>query len=200
MEKTDVILEDYFYYDENSPSFLRWSIDIWCGNNNSIHKIHIGDVAGTLGKLKDGSVRYRVTLRIGRQKFTYEASRIVWMLHHGAISKGLLVDHVDGNSTNNRISNLRLVTREVNNRNSKMHKSNSTGVNGVSYYVNVTDGREYPYFAAYVRLLTGRRKLKTFSVKKLGHEEAFRLACEWREEMIQSLNQQGAGYTERHGT
>ena len=39
-----------------------------------------------------------------------------------------------------------------------------------------------------------------FSVEKHGNEEAFRLACEWRSEQIRLLNEQGAGYTERHGT
>jgi hypothetical protein len=36
--------------------------------------------------------------------------------------------------------------------------------------------------------------------KKYGKEEAFRLAVEWRAARIKELNEQGAGYTERHGT
>ena len=42
-------------------------------------------------------------------------------------------------------------------------------------------------------------KSKRFSINRLGHEEAFRLACEYREQKIRELNEQGAGYTERHG-
>ena len=36
-------------------------------------------------------------------------------------------------------------------------------------------------------------------LKKYGKEEAFRLAVEWRAARIKELNNQGAGYTERHG-
>jgi hypothetical protein len=39
-----------------------------------------------------------------------------------------------------------------------------------------------------------------FSISKLGNDEAFRQACEYRAKMIAELNEQGANYTERHGT
>lgn len=39
----------------------------------------------------------------------------------------------------------------------------------------------------------------TFSTHKFGNDEAFRLACEYRIEMVAELNRQGAGYTKTHG-
>lgn len=39
----------------------------------------------------------------------------------------------------------------------------------------------------------------SFSCNKYGHEQAFQLACQWREQKIAELNAQGAGYSERHG-
>ena len=47
--------------------------------------------------------------------------------------------------------------------------------------------------------LNGEKKTKSFSCNLLGEEQAFKLACEYREQNIRELNEQGAGYTERHG-
>ena len=48
--------------------------------------------------------------------------------------------------------------------------------------------------------MTGKRICKYFSVMKLGYQEAYSLANQWREEQILLLNAHGAGYTDRHGT
>lgn len=41
---------------------------------------------------------------------------------------------------------------------------------------------------------------RSWSVTKYGYDEAVELASCWRKEQIRLLNEQGAGYTERHGT
>ena len=53
---------------------------------------------------------------------------IVWTLHHGDPGD-MIVDHIDRNSTNNRISNLRLASKQQNGRNCS-HSSKS-GYRGV---------------------------------------------------------------------
>lgn len=57
--------------------------------------------------------------------------RIVWKLHHGTEPE--FIDHADGNKKNNRIENLREVSRVENNRNASLSKANTTGFTGVTF-------------------------------------------------------------------
>jgi hypothetical protein len=61
----------------------------------------------------------------------YAVHRIIWAIVHGAISPALEIDHVDGDGTNNRLSNLRLASRATNAKNLKRSKLNTSGVTGV---------------------------------------------------------------------
>lgn len=46
---------------------------------------------------------------------------IMYILHHGEIPEGCIVDHRDGNKINNSIDNLRAVTGRVNDQNKEIH-------------------------------------------------------------------------------
>lgn len=56
---------------------------------------------------------------------SYGTHRIVWLLHNGSISQDVVIDHIDGDSLNNKIENLRAVTTSFNckNRLTKLPKS-----------------------------------------------------------------------------
>lgn len=60
-------------------------------------------------------------------------SRVVWMIHYGEIPDGMEVDHIDHDRLNDKIENLRLVTRKVNAKNLSKRCDNSSGVTGVTY-------------------------------------------------------------------
>lgn len=55
--------------------------------------------------------------------------RLIYMMINGTMPK--IVDHIDGNPSNNRIENLRCATHAENTWNSKRAKNNSSGFKGV---------------------------------------------------------------------
>ena len=58
--------------------------------------------------------------------------RLIWKMVHGYWPKE--IDHINGNRTDNRLSNLRECDRATNNRNTAVSKRNTSGVIGVSWY------------------------------------------------------------------
>ena len=60
------------------------------------------------------------------------AHRIAWTMVHGEWPE--FIDHVDGDRANNKLSNLRNVTRGENARNKARPSNNKSGVIGVSWY------------------------------------------------------------------
>lgn len=62
---------------------------------------------------------------------TVRAHRVIWILVYGAIDDSLVIDHVNGNGLDNRLVNIRLVSRAANSRNVAVGKRNTSGVVGV---------------------------------------------------------------------
>jgi len=171
-------LLDVFYYDETSPSFLRWKV--------KTGKVNKGDVAGCLAH---GCDYYRVRYN----KKLYRCHRVIWYLFNKSIDDDLQVDHINGVSTDNHISNLRLVTNQQNGQNVKKHSTNTSGVVGVCL-----DSIRNRWISQWYDL-SGNGRRKVFNINKYGYDLAFQLACEYRCRMIKELNSEGCDYTDRHG-
>ena len=63
--------------------------------------------------------------------------RLVWIFWNGDIPEGLQIDHIDGNTYNNRIENLRLATHAENLANQTISKNKtSSKYKGVYYQQN----------------------------------------------------------------
>lgn len=73
---------------------------------------------GTVNQRKDTA--YRV-LCVDRRKIY--AHRAAWMIVHGDIEPDLVIDHINGDGLDNRLCNLRLVTKTVNQRNRRSHRA-----------------------------------------------------------------------------
>ena len=61
----------------------------------------------------------------------YYSHRICWLIFYGEHPEGE-IDHINGDPTDNRINNLRVVSRVENLRNMKQYETNTSGVTGVS--------------------------------------------------------------------
>jgi len=84
---------------------------------------HAGAIAGN--STKEGHLQLKLA---GQLMY---AHRVMWKLFHKVDPVGL-VQHEDGNSTNNRPGNLVDDNHSTNMQNKKMHKNNTTGFRGVS--------------------------------------------------------------------
>ena len=191
------VLRDYnsidwgriFYYDETSPSFLRYAVDTVRRGK--------GDVAGH--KNNNG---YYVVSYNGSKWF---AHRIIWIILKWYLENDFVIDHVDGNQLNNNIENLRKTTQKYNRRNASMPVNNRLGKTGVCFTTikDKSTGVLYTYCTAFWREDKDgktRHVAKYFSVNKMGLLPAHAAAIKFREDKIAELNEKGYGYTDLHGS
>jgi len=62
----------------------------------------------------------------------YGVHRIIWLYVYGYLPEND-IDHIDRNRANNKISNLREVSRQCNQRNTGLQSNNKSGVTGISF-------------------------------------------------------------------
>lgn len=110
-------LKDVLFYEEETGLFRRLK--------DSGSRTKAGDIAGGLDR--NGHVRIYVDGQI------YAAHRLAWLYMYGSMPCGV-IDHMDGNRSNNAISNLRDVSMSVNQQNQrKPHSRGTTGFLGVTF-------------------------------------------------------------------
>ena len=156
-------MKENLTYSTESPSGLFW--------NN-------GKVAGTL----DGQGYYMTQLN----KVRFKNHRYIWELFNGPIPEGFQIDHIDGNRSNNRLENLRVVSPSENSRNKKLQSNNTSGVCKLTHredrkciVIRWTDENMI-------------RRQKTFGYSRSSYFEALSKAHVL-------LNQVNHLYSERHG-
>ncbi|HDX9111802.1 TPA: HNH endonuclease [Klebsiella michiganensis] len=113
-EPSQAVLQSKFIYIEHSGLFYE------AGEKLFISGSELGCV------LANG---YRLISVDGQQ---FGSHRLAWIYKNGKIPKGNVIDHVNGNPSDDRIQNLRLATRLQNTQNRKRSKSCKSGFKGVS--------------------------------------------------------------------
>jgi hypothetical protein len=118
------------------------------------------------GKSKVGS-KSQGYLRIKIDDASYLAHRIAWFLHYGEWPKGE-IDHINRVRDDNRICNLRDVSKSENQRNATRQHNNKSGVSGVGYShekrkwvarINCENKRKYlGSFECFGQAVSARRK------------------------------------------
>ncbi len=133
------LIRDVVHYDIESGEFT-----------NIIHRGRAG-----VGRKSGSASIYgrRKYLRIFFNGRLEMAHRLAWLYVYGDWPNGE-IDHIDGNGMNNRISNLRDVTRAENRRNVSRYKNNTSGVTGVSFGGN--------RWFAYIEIYGERKQLGRF--------------------------------------
>lgn len=80
----------------------------------------------------------------------YYTARVIYEMRNGKIPDGMVIDHINGDSLDNRIQNLRVVDLVQNARNRKVSSTNTSGITGVHFHkatkkwsaqINGDDGR-----------------------------------------------------------
>jgi hypothetical protein len=73
-------------------------------------------------------------LRVCISNVKYFAHRIAWMMENGEIPEKMMIDHINGIPTDNRMVNLRLATKSQNMHNMGVGATNTSGSKGVHWY------------------------------------------------------------------
>ena len=84
----------------------------------------VGQEAGSIHK-----TGYRHVTWMGK---VHKTHRLIFLLHHGYIPSE--IDHINGDRADNRIDNLRAVTRSQNQYNKGKCRNNTSGHRGVSWH------------------------------------------------------------------
>jgi hypothetical protein len=116
--------------------------------------VQIGDVAGCVDK--------QGYITVGIRKKIYKAHRLAWLIKCNDWPNGL-IDHIDGNKSNNRWSNLRLVNETGNSENVRRpSKRNQSGFMGV---ISVNGG-----WRASITVQRKTRYIGTFDTPEKAHQ------------------------------
>jgi hypothetical protein len=115
---------------------------------------------------------YRITLHKKGKEKKFHFHRIIYEIYKGEIPEKMQIDHIDGNTINNHIDNLRLATRGENNCNKKVQKNNLLGYKNISltksntYNIQIKKNKKLVYcktFKSLEEAITNRDlKLKEF--------------------------------------
>ena len=145
----------------------------YCQDTGEIRRKANGKRADTTKHSKG----YLVLSHKGKQIY---AHRLAWALSYGKWPEGV-IDHIDHDKTNNRLSNLRDVDHRLNLRNMRRSKANKSGATGVAFH------EKYQLWEAKIN---GNDSRTIF----LGRYETFEEAKAARKSAEICL-----GYSDRHG-
>lgn len=113
------LIKELFVYSNGA---LFWKEDRLSGKHYTVVAARKGDRAGSVD-----SYGYRQVTIKGRLELEH---RVIFLLHHGWLPKEL--DHIDGDSGNNAIENLRPATRKQNTHNQKKRANSCNPYKGVA--------------------------------------------------------------------
>jgi hypothetical protein len=110
------LLVTYLRYEEDTGKFY------WIKQPGPARNTTVGSIAGSVDKYG-----YIV---IGMMNREYKAHRLAWLYHYGEWPSGI-IDHINTDRADNRISNLREANKSENGYNRRRNRNNTSGYTGV---------------------------------------------------------------------
>lgn len=147
MSLTQEELKRRFYYDPETGVFTRKNFEKGCKLRRKV---------GTCNS--EGYLSFHIN--IGKKRHDYKAHRLAWLYVYGCWPKHE-IDHINHNKLDNRIANLRDVTRSANLHNCRSFKTKVYGCLGVSF-----TGKKW---VAKVSIDNKQIYLGTFTTKEAAH-------------------------------
>lgn len=161
IEITQELVREYFDYRDGS---LYWKKKYFRSG-----LIKIGDKAGSITKFRQ-EIRNRIQV-LGKR---YMASRLIFLWHKGYIPD--VVDHEDRNTLNDRIENLREVTRSENGKN------RTSARNLTSIYLGVHFCNSKKLWVSSIKTNKARKTIGRFMFEKEAALSYNREAVRWHKE------------------
>ena len=156
-ELTQELLQSLFNYKDGK---LFWKI-------NRTNRVHIGDEAGFIHP--NGYKHIRINNK------NHRTHRLIFLYHYGYLPQFL--DHIDQDKLNNKIKNLREVTRVQNGMNRKSYKNTSSKYKGVSW------NKQNQRWVSYITINKKRKHLGSFinetDAAKTYNKAAIKYHCEY---------------------
>jgi hypothetical protein len=161
--------KNQYYYYEQAYYIIKLTNDKWmiaedCNKTRKLLKMHCWCI---------GTKFYACT--------SVDKSMKLWHQLFFQYEGGLVADHINNKTFDNRIDNIRIVLAIENNRNRTINKNNTSGKQGVYHFFYKRKGLHY--WKAEITDNNHKRISKCFSVKNLGNEEAKRQAIECRKQL-----------------
>lgn len=180
-------LKEALDYDPLTGEFT-WKLDRpehhfkdWRGRNGWLRNIRKGLTVGYVAQVTKRNPRpYRV---IGLKGKLYKAHRLAWLYEYGQWPDGD-IDHINQDTLDNRIDNLRISIDQMNHKNRSLYSKNTSGVSGVTWHK-----RTSKWQAEGQRTIEGKR-IRHY----LGLFESFLDACAARKSW-----ENDNGYSANHG-
>lgn len=159
-------IKDYLHYDPETGIFT------WIKKSNKRGKDRTGNRAGSIRKKHDDYYLREIGISVpGVKKSTFKEHQLVYLIMVGPIPKGFEIDHKNGNSLDNRWSNIRLSDKTQNMGNQGLRKNNKSGYKGVYFSTHhgkyqavlLHSGKRYNlgrYHDPYLASLTYTKKAK----------------------------------------
>ena len=157
-------LKELLYYNPDNGLFTWKKL-------KTKNKVRVGDIAGYKTNLRGNYIDIRLDGKL------YKAHRLAYLYMKGEFPDDV-IDHIDGDGTNNIFQNLRDVKQRYNTRNTRIGENNKTGIIGIY----IAKGK----YVAQIKLNDRTKHLGTFN----SLEEAA---------IVRKFYERKLGYHENHG-